>query len=469
MLDMTAMGNGSATGDLKSNLLDSWPSSQLLQIASLGKDKLALVRLENGEPAQQADTADNISAAIDAFDPDVVFYRPGPNVPWLHDFAMSTIRRLDRPLVSWVMDDWPEEIAATDNAQWARLEPDFLEVINRSGVRLSICTAMSTAFETRYGRPFTALANGVMPHEWPAPRVHQGESLKVRYAGGLAKNMTRDSVLRISRAVEALARKGHRISFEINTQPWWHKESSELFREFQHTSIETKNRPGAEYRAWLREADVSVIAYNFDRSTARYVQYSQANKMPECLASGSALFAHGPRGLATIDYLAQSDAAVVVSADSDAAVEAALLQLLQDPGRRNALVANGRKLAFSKHNLLKLREEFRSLVASARTANPDGKLSPHSASYPGDFLAKLARAYDPQSPSRGDDTALLLRTYATATLLEPEIALTATAPGSELGNAVDQALATLPETNALRKHIDSVTERAHRLAARASA
>lgn len=468
VIDMTPMANGTATGDLKSTLFEGWPSEKLLQVASLGKDKLGLVRLEGARSESKPADWGSVCAAIDEFSPDAILYRPVPNVAWLHELAMSTVRRLKKPLLSWIMDDWPAELAETDPIQWAQLEPDLLDVLGRSSARLSICSAMSTAFETRYGQTFTALANGVLPEDWAASHVHEAGSLTLRYAGGLATNMTRDSVLRIARAVETLAEQGLRIKLEINTQAWWLRESRALFEAFEHTVIESRNRSGPEYRAWLQGADVTIIAYNFDPTTHRYVQYSFANKLPECLASGSVLFAHGPRGLATIDYLASSGAAAVVSANSDAAVEDEIRKLFMDPALRNTLSARGRALAFSRHNLLKLREEFRALVANSVPALTDNRQSPRSANYPGEFLARLARTYQSKATVDRQDAVLLLRTFATAVLVDPDTALAASGPDSALGMAIQKALASLPATDALRQHVGKVTERARGVTARAA-
>lgn len=44
VLDMTAMGNGTATGEIKSTLMGQWAKSRILQVARHGKDGFALVR-----------------------------------------------------------------------------------------------------------------------------------------------------------------------------------------------------------------------------------------------------------------------------------------------------------------------------------------------------------------------------------------------------------------------------------------
>ena len=390
VFDMTAAGNGTATGEIKANLLADWPPEALLQVAQGSSARLFLVRRDGaGFAATGADEA-AVTAAIDTFDPQVILYRPVPDVRQLHDLAVRTMQQLDRPFFIWIMDDWPDRLAAEDPEQWGQLESDLTEVLRGATLRLSICEAMSAALARRYGLPFRPLANGIDPADWSPLRPHAAGPMRVRYAGGLAENMTRSSVLRIARAVEALAGGGTDVRFEINTQPWWHAQARHLFEGFAHTTIETVTRPAAAYRIWLAEADVLLIAYNFDPATLRYVQYSMANKMPECLVSGAAVLAHGPRGIATIDHLAATGAALVVPEDSDAAVTAALRDLAADPALRADLAGRGRRVALANHDIRRLRETLRDLLRHAADTPRAPVLVPASAS-PRDSALELTQ------------------------------------------------------------------------------
>jgi hypothetical protein len=108
VLDMTAIGDGTATSEIKHNLMADWPADRLLQVAHKGPDGLMLARGRVNNAASMLPTSDvEANAIIDVFNPDVIVYRPVPNTPALHDFSMTVIERLKRPLVTWLMDDWP--------------------------------------------------------------------------------------------------------------------------------------------------------------------------------------------------------------------------------------------------------------------------------------------------------------------------------------------------------------------------
>ncbi|MEM9128162.1 MAG: glycosyltransferase [Pseudomonadota bacterium] len=444
IFDMTMMGGGTATGEVKASLLGDWPANRILQVAWTN-DGLSLVRRNTDDSWTSTPTSEvAINQAIETFEPEVLLYRPVPNVPQLHRFAMETIDRLNLPLVSWIMDDWPTQIARSDPEQWAVLEPDLERLLDCASLNLSICNTMTEAFSARYGKPFRAFANGVDPVDWPHPKPHENQKLLLRYAGGLAPNMTRDSVLRVARAVEDLADAGHDIRFEINTQSWWYEQSKDLFADLHHTRLETQTRSPEAYRNWLRSADAVVIAYNFDTETLRYVRYSMANKMPECLASGATLIAHGPTDIATIGYLATTGAAEMITTDNDNAVRGALLALLRDPQRRTRLAQTGHSLATSQHALPYLRQKLRAaLVGACHGTAPAEKAD-------ADLIYDLV----------GNDAVLLLRYTAAELLLRPLETLNRIRNSATLRDELKKALATLPDTHQTKQHYQYVTTHA---------
>lgn len=468
VIDMTAMGNGTATGEIKSTLFAGWPSEQILQVAKHGKDQLSLVKMVDDSYPSRVAQEEEVNAAIDAFDPEVIMYRQVPNTPELHAFAMKTIERLNVPLVTWLMDDWPAELERKDPEQWAVQGPDLIQLLDKSAIRLSICDAMSDAFEKRYGHPFTAYANGVNPVDWAELRHQEGKQLRVRYAGGLAPNMTLESVLRVAEAVENLAQKGRPISLEINTQQWWYRDHGDKFEQFKFTRIETTNRPTEEYRAWLREADAVVIAYNFNEETRRYVQYSMANKTPECLASGAVVFAHGPEDFATISYLKSTKGASVITEPEVSAVEAELLALLENPGQRNLLAERARKVAFSHRNVIKLRDSLRASIAQAVAGVPQcsnetdqlpvNQLPPNEAfseelhSFPEGNIDSLKFMQTLAQKDRVANDPLLLKVAAANLLLEPKDTMSLLGKNRQVKEALETLIAELPSYDQNKSH-----------------
>lgn len=478
VMDMTPLGGGTATGEVKANLLNGWPQDRLLQIARHGKDQLITVKqTASGDFVETKVKREEAVKAVESFGADAVLYRPVPNTTRLHEFSMDMIGRLKKPIITWIMDDWPTALSEKDPEQWAKLEDDLKYLLDNAVLNLSICDKMSEAFGKRYNTSFKAFANGVNPVQWPALRHHQGKSLKVRYSGGLGKDMTLESVLRVAHAVEALAEEGHDISLEISTQPWWYRESGHLFEELKCTAVEVIKRTAEEYRQWLSAADVVLIAYNHDEETLRYVRYSMANKMPECLASGAALFVHGPKEVATVEYLDNTKAALVVEEKDDSLVIDGLRSLLENPSMRNELVTRAREIAFSKHNIVNLREALRSSIADAATgsaidATASTEYTTHDTviAVPDPDLPNLDVSNPPvdqtPSPSMGSDhwSELTLISLSGNLLLSPKITLLSIDSEPEVKDSVQKALSHLPEKNFIVVHFNSVLKWAEKQA-----
>lgn len=451
ILDMTAMGNGTATGDVKASLFEGWPADRFLQIASHNGDR-SLAKVTVDEQAGYITTPQSETACLEAvreFDPDIILYRPVPKTPKLHDFAMGVVEAFDKPIATWLMDDWPAELEETGSPEWNRLGPDLETLLSRAALNLSICDKMSEAFAERYGVPFKAFANGVNPVQCPPPKHHDQRTLRIRYSGGLAKNMTLDSVLRVAKVVEELGEAGHDVCLEINTQRWWMRDFGHHFSDFDHTSIDATNRDAESYRAWLSEADAVLIAYNFDEDTLRYVRYSMANKMPECLASGAVVLGHGPRDIATIAYLADTKAAIIVEEPSEQALNDAIKALLKNPARRNALSQKARAIAFDRHNLVDLREALRAEIASV--SDP---ILEHSGLAGRDaLLSLLAPSNDPRKS---------LIALSGQLLCEPSATLHTIHSSQYLRQNIDAALTRLTANDDLRTHFKKVMEHASR-------
>ena len=286
ILDTTATANGTATGEIKANLFAEWPKERFLQIASEGSKFAIVNKKKNNKFETNLIEQKEVNKVIVDFDPEIIIYRPVPNSIWLHEFALECINKLNRPLITWIMDDWPKTIGELSNKSVVNIKllKELEMLIKKSVKGLSICSAMTREYAKRYKKEFIPIANGINPIDWDSYQHHEENRLLVRYGGGLAKNMSLESVISVANTIEELAQEGHYIRMEINTHSWWYKNSEKIFANLKYTSIDCIERSPEEYREWLSKAD-ATSTYNFDEETRRYVQYSFANKLPECLAS----------------------------------------------------------------------------------------------------------------------------------------------------------------------------------------
>ena len=356
LFDITRIGDCTATGEIKKNLFQGWPTEKLLQIYSQGSGRIGCA--EPGLSQQRTVQPADVPGIVKDFKPEMILYRPVPNSRMLHELAMSTIWELNLPLVTWTMDDWPTLIAQTEGPSDFMLD-DYHTLLRRAVLNLSISQAMADEFAHRYGVPFEPYANGVDPNDWHCERKPRdvNDAIVVRYLGSLDENMSLQSLVDIGKAIEKAAEE-FSVRFEIKTRQLWYEKAKPYFNGLSSVRFITDDLSSRAYRELLIDSDIVVIANNFDEDSKKYLKYSIANKLPECLASGAAVLAYGPRGVATMDYLAEVECTKLVDTPGIEALNHAIRELLSNRGLRVDLGEKARRVAFASHNLKDLRSRF---------------------------------------------------------------------------------------------------------------
>ncbi|MDD5198744.1 MAG: hypothetical protein PHC88_02995 [Terrimicrobiaceae bacterium] len=351
VIDFTEIGARNATGQLKSALFRNWPAESILQVRPLSTRDGSFFRLHS--PAEHPAfkeaklTREDVLRECGDFDPQVIYFRPTESPPEFVELGWELVQRLGVPVITHIMDDWPERLRLENPALHARVDPTLRELLRRSDARLSISDAMSAAYRERYGFDFTPVANGIDPADWPPVDRYRerGEPLVIRYCGGLTEDMSLAAVEMLARAVGELGAELP-IRFEIYALPAALKIAQARFREFRGVEV-LPSVEQADYPGLLSSAGAVLIAYNFDDRTRAYTQFSMANKLPECLASGAPLIVIGPDTIATVRRARELGAAVVVAQPDPDALDDALRRLAQEPAifRERALAARKRALA----------------------------------------------------------------------------------------------------------------------------
>lgn len=360
LFDFTRIGDHAATGQLKATLFAEWPRDRLMQVSGGWRPRVDYtVSDETGELAlTDTDGMAHLTGRIEAFAPEAILYRPVPNTPWLHQLAMETIRRLQVPLITWIVDDWPASLRLADLRAYVSLDRDLRSLFRQSAGALAIGEAMSKALAARYGRPFAAFANGVQEADWPVIARDPAGPVRVRYSGGIAENMGLASLIAVAASIERLAAKGANLILEIGARQSQIDRFKDRFAAFTRTSFHVTDLPPEDYRRWISSADILLITYNFDEASKAYIRYSVANKLPECLASGAPILGVGPRDVATMALLADLDCSVNVFDETPEALDGALSALIASPQRRHDLAARSRDVAFGRFDVRRIRLEF---------------------------------------------------------------------------------------------------------------
>ncbi|MFV3131456.1 FkbM family methyltransferase [Niveispirillum sp. KHB5.9] len=373
VIDTTCRQDGTATGAVKEALFAGWPAERYLQIHSAGPDDIAFFGAPSITRRCTGLVADPVAAEmVRAFAPQLVLYRPVPDLPRFHLFAMGILRLLaDTPLAIWIMDDWPTALVASKPVFAGAMNHDLRSLLDRASLRLAIGDAMTVAFGQRYGVPFQAFGNGVQLSQWPRPASRpEGAAFTLRYGGSLAANMTLGSLVLLARVVDALNEAGGAYRLEINARQFWWESARQVFAPFAATVLTSIDRTEAEYRQWLSQADAVVIAYNFDPVSRVYCRYSIANKLPELLACGAPLLAIGPEENATIELIAGTGCGAVISSADASKVGGALAAFAQDGEYRANLIEAARRVALEQFDINRTRQAFTAALAAIADPAP---------------------------------------------------------------------------------------------------
>lgn len=377
LFDLTRMGDGTATGELKASLLADWPKDRLFQV--FGGSQPTLGTLTDGVVGSvnvsTGSVRANLKAQIQDFRPDVIVYRPVPNTANLHSLAMEVISECDAPLLTWIMDDWPAALERCDPTQHEVLDADIRSLFRQSAGALSIGSDMSVAFTQRYGLEFHAFANGIERKDWDwSAKRPPSDDVLIRYSGSLAHDMGLESLIGVAKTVEALASGGVKIRFEVKTRKYWAEKAGASFKDYSQTRIYTDELSPSEYRTWLSGADIVLICYNFDATSKAYIQYSIANKLPECLASGAALLAIGPPDIATMKLLRSLEYSACVETADLTTLERQLKELAVAREKREALVMKAREIALGAFDMRATRKRFVNCLISATDGGRTNRL-----------------------------------------------------------------------------------------------
>ena len=397
LIDATPFGGGTATGEIKAAYFADFGGDRLLHLFAEPDGEVRLARVVHSAVTDvtpfNTDSA-KLQAQCRSFQPDVVLYRPVAEHRDLHEIAMQLIRELGKPWVVWLMDDWPERLRARDHYDFSLFDRELRELLDGAADRFAISEAMAEAFNDRYGVPFRVFRNGVSPARWQqlSHRVSGNGAIRIRYAGSLAPDTTADSVYDVATVVDEIAFH-HPVELEIRTQPMWHEKEAHHYSSFRHVSFSLSDLDLSDYYQWLTDADILLIAYNFDQETIRYLGYSFGNKIPEYLASGAAVLAYGPSQLASVSFLRQHGIASIVDQRDTRRLRDAIMTLVTDQFARQRLGEAGRAFAWEHLNLDRQRASFveRLGAAAGRPASSSG--------------SRQTRTIDPIRPATGPSPA----------------------------------------------------------------
>jgi|GEM_PF-1186701 len=370
VLDPTHIGHQSATGQIKELFFSDFKNDNVAQITVSFDDlkisvSTGLDLIRNGE----FEAVSNVDEAIDFikdFSPDVIYFRP-INSKKIFELALFSKKQLGIRLVTHFMDDWVLRYKKQNLNDFYDWEFIIQDTINVSDEVVAISNKMAKAYQLRYGKKWSVLANGIEVNKSTLKQVNKSNSTDkfiIRYMGGAADDMNFQSLVDFAWSIESHPALKEKVEFQIYTMPWYIHKLKDKLGKFKSCTV-SHLVDTEEYFNVLTTSDALLIAYNFDLETERYVALSMANKLPECISAGTNLIAFGPSTIATIENVLENGLGIAIVERNVSVIQTQLLQLTSRNPINEVRVLRAKSFAYHFLNSALVKDQFKKLVLNS--------------------------------------------------------------------------------------------------------
>lgn len=304
-------------------------------------------------------------AWVEEYNPDII-YTQLEKIQYMI-FLSQLLEMKKIPLAIHIMDDWPKTLKEPGLFYyfWKRyINRLFSELLNYSGILMSICQAMSDEYFNRYGKEFIPFHNTVDLLIWDLVSkkdwtIHG--TFTILYAGRIGRG-TSNSLLTIAKAIEVLGAEGLNIMLKIQTRVL-----PESFRdEIKNNSYVMQEEfvPYEELPEKLSNVDLLVLPMDFDKYNLDFIHLSMPTKVPEYLASGTPILVFASESTALYKYASDLKWGYTISDNNIGSVASAIRRLYQDIDLRKTLGLTGKEVARKNHDGIKVRDDFRKVLSA---------------------------------------------------------------------------------------------------------
>lgn len=296
-------------------------------------------------------------------DPPDVLFSPLGSLRFVS--AVDTIaKRLRTLVIPFFCDDWPIALYRFGPLVLPprlALRRRIASLMTRTPVLLCGSDAMAREYEHRYGIEALGFMRCVsVPASFTRARDPEGP-LKLLYVGGL--HLGRWQVIEaLGDALRRLEAAGEQATLSVYAPGRDVAALRERLERHGLVRVVGSIRP-EDVPAILTQANVLVHVESFDEAIVRFTRLSLSTKLPEYMAAGRAILAIGPASLASIQYVRDTGAGLVVPDAAPAAISDAIRRLARDPVLTTALGRAGWEAARRRHDGESERARFRALLS----------------------------------------------------------------------------------------------------------
>jgi glycosyltransferase involved in cell wall biosynthesis len=303
---------------------------------------------------------------IKDFNPDVLYTQPSnlQSIRFIRELQKAT----HLPVIVHIMDDWPSVIYTEGIfSKYMRYQTDkeFRDLLAHASLRMVISESMSKEYQRRYGGSFQAIHNPVDLSIWSKTYKENWETsvpFRLTYRGRIGKSIY-NSLIDMSNAVSALVEEGQFLRFDIYLSDY-NVEYTKIFGK-QDCVFVHPTGSYEDYPVELMQADLLVLANDFDRESIEFIRYSMPTKIPEYMASGIPIFIYAPSDIALVDDVKQNNWGLYMTTQNQQDLKKAIISIMNDKELREQTGKRARHLAFTNFDAKLIRNSLVDMLSSS--------------------------------------------------------------------------------------------------------
>jgi glycosyltransferase involved in cell wall biosynthesis len=299
---------------------------------------------------------------IDQFNPQIIFFAAGDYI-FSFEIALTIAQSQNIPIVVYFCDDYylikRNSISPLYWINRYLFKRKFTETVVKSVAYLTISDQMNEAYFDAFNKKgYVMMTASTMLN---IKNDQSSSSIKIAYIGNLGFDRWKPLV-QIGRVLKNIVYKEQPLHIDVY--------SSEKREEvLKHLTDENGIKFGGFLNSnqvieKMHESTLLLHVEDLDKEINKEkVKYSISTKIADSLASGTCLFAYGPAGVASIDYLKQKNAACVVTEKDK--LEDTLRELLNNADLRQSYINKALQLANERHNPEKNQRRFEEIICES--------------------------------------------------------------------------------------------------------
>ena len=287
----------------------------------------------------------NLRKWIAEVNPDVIMYMVGESL-FMDRLVLRTCARTGKPLVLYNGEAFRiidlKTRRGIERAYYRRCQKLYEELNQKASLVIYNSETLKTDYEKRYVPSAKAMVvyNSALCN-YPVYQSQDGTP-KVVYFGNLGVGRS-DSLLKVADALQDISQN---VVLDI-----YGNASPEASRAFEA-------HPGICYRGFvdavtlrniISDADILIHAESFDKAIIPKLRYAFSTKIAQCLGAGRCFVSFAPAQIASSQYLAKADGAILVS--NEVELKETLRQLIEDPVLRQAYALKVAQTGRNHHNM----------------------------------------------------------------------------------------------------------------------